>query len=389
LGLLFGLDAMRWPLVAARALTQDKAVFLAAIVGLILVLSEVLEASGLTTRLMDALAGYLRHPRLRLVFFPALIGLLPMPGGAVFSAPMLGSVANDMEMDPVDKVALNYWFRHVWELFWPLYPGIILTSSLAGVPLYRLVIHGLPGSVACVILGWWFLLRPGVLSLPRNAYVGHNSGRERLSRTLCYGAPLLVAIAGALILEGLIAWQKPHWPFEAGVVVALAAAIVVGAVQGRVSAPRLAGFFISRHVFRMLWVIAAIFVFKDVMGEAGVIHELSEVAGTGMALFASAVFLPFLVGMVSGITIAFVGAAFPLLLGLMSQPGLQEQMMAYLILGLIAGFSGVLLSPIHICFILSCEYFKVKIARAWRRILAPGVGLMVFGTVYFLILRAV
>lgn len=134
IALLFGLGAGEWLQVSVAALGKEKFLFLVSIVGLILILSDGLERSGQSQRLMDALSGYLHDNRLRLIFFPALIGLLPMPGGAVFSAPMVKAVSADMPIQNIDRAIINYWFRHVWELAWPLYPGIILTVALAEIP---------------------------------------------------------------------------------------------------------------------------------------------------------------------------------------------------------------------------------------------------------------
>jgi integral membrane protein (TIGR00529 family) len=163
MGFLFDLGPMPLLRVGAVALTKEKFLFLAAIVGLILILSDALERSGQSRRLMDALSGYLTSPRLRLVFFPALIGLLPMPGGAVFSAPMVKAVSEKMSLRNEDRTVINYWFRHVWELAWPLYPGIILTVALADVPIVSFISRTWPGVIAMFALGWFFYLRPGVL----------------------------------------------------------------------------------------------------------------------------------------------------------------------------------------------------------------------------------
>ena len=46
------------------------------------------------------------------IFFPALIGLLPMPGGAIFSAPMVKSMGEEMEMK------VNEWKRW-WKQTFP------------------------------------------------------------------------------------------------------------------------------------------------------------------------------------------------------------------------------------------------------------------------------
>lgn len=386
LGLSFGMSPLELLRAAGEAVQQPTTLYLAAIVGLIMVLSDLLEQTGQSQRLVAAMSGYLRHPRLRLVFFPALIGLLPMPGGAVFSAPMLRGMSKGLALEPEDMVLLNYWFRHVWEFCWPLYPGLILTASLAGVSLGRLILFTAPGSAALLLLGWIFFLRPGVLHLDRVA-AESSPVRENAFTVFREGLPLLLAIGLSLGLEGVISAFIPGVAFELGIVAGLLSAILCCGIQNRVGLPMVMNIVCSRHLGRMLLVVLAIFVFKSVLDRAGVVAAL---AGTGQGtsvIYVAAVLLPLLVGMVGGIAIAFIGATFPLLIGLSQQLGQGEAILPLLALGLFSGFAGVMGSPLHICFILSCQYFNVDLARTWRRLLLPCLGLVLFGLGYFLVLR--
>ncbi|EGJ49510.1 DUF401 family protein [Desulfocurvibacter africanus] len=384
LGLAFGMPLPVWLTTAGVALTTVKTLLLAVVVILILVLSDILELSGQNRRLMDALSGYLTSPRLRLAFFPSLIGLLPMPGGAVFSAPMLGSVAEGMNIRPEDKVMLNYWFRHMWELIWPLYPGIILASSLSGVPLITLIAYTLPGMIFFTVLGWWFLLRPSRLPLPIEAVSERKPRNAR--KALLHGLPLLVAIVGSLGLEGLLSAVRPDVPYEWGIIAGLATAIAWTMLQNGLKLGFLAKVLLQRKLLGMLLAIASIFVFKDVMAGSGVVETLSASAGGAMAMFAASVLLPYLVGLVSGITMAFVGATFPLMLGLLQQAGAMDSLIPYMVLSLFSGFLGVMSSPLHICYVLSCQYFEVGLGRPWRKLLAPCALLMAFAVAYFSVL---
>lgn len=383
-GLLFGLPLGEWPKAAVDALSNEKALFLSAIVGLIMLLSGTLAQTGQSKRLMDSLTGYLRSPKLRLVFFPALIGLLPMPGGAVFSAPMVDEVSRDMGLDNTDKVMLNYWYRHVWELAWPLYPGIILSASLADIPLYRLIAYTFPAVPVMFLLGWFFVLRRVKIS-PQASSAAHCE--RNLKHTLTMGLPLLIAIGGAVGLEMGIGMFMPGVAFEWGVLLALGAAIACAVIQNRMSAQDLSNILLSKHLGQMLFVIVAIFIFKEFMQASGVVSELSRMAGGNVALIASALLLPFLVGLISGINVAFVGSTFPLMLGLLAQMNMMDQVMPYLVLGQFAGYTGVMVSPIHICFLLTCQHFKVDIGQAWRRLAAPCLLLAAFGLGYFMLLR--
>ncbi|MGD8971061.1 MAG: DUF401 family protein [Desulfobacterales bacterium] len=74
--------------------THLKTLALSIIVTLILVLSHSMEVSGRMNRLLDNFRGLVRRPSLNLIVFPALMGLLPMPGGAIFSAPMVKNLGH-------------------------------------------------------------------------------------------------------------------------------------------------------------------------------------------------------------------------------------------------------------------------------------------------------
>ncbi|WP_316899457.1 DUF401 family protein [Pseudodesulfovibrio indicus] len=382
MGLLFGMGLLPIARTGVLALTQEKFLFLAAIVGFILILSDAMERSGQSKRLMEALSGFLTSPRLRLVFFPALIGLLPMPGGAVFSAPMIKTVSEDMRISNSDRAVLNYWFRHVWELIWPLYPGIILTLALADIQIIDLISYTWPGTPIMLLAGWIFFLRPGVLGA-KDLAIPMLPVKRSKSAALREGLPLLIAIVGAIGLETSIAAFAPTIPFELGVVVALAAAVVCVMVQNtQLGLKFLRDVLTKKSLWSMIFVITAIFVFKDILQAAGVVEEMARVAGGEAALFASAAFLPFLVGLVAGINVAFVGATFPLLLGVLASLNMQDQMIPYIVLATFCGFTGVMISPIHICFILTCEYFQCDLASTWRKVVGPclvflasGVGL--------------
>lgn len=386
MGLVFGMGVSNLATVSAMALIQEKFLFLAAIVGLIMMLSDGLERSGQSKRLMDSLSGYLTSPRLRLIFFPALIGLLPMPGGAIFSAPMVKTVGDELQLKKEDQAVINYWFRHVWEMAWPLYPGIILTVALADIPIGALISRTWPGVVAMYAFGWFFFLRKGVLG--DIVVSGEIKAAGRKPKTVLWeGLPLLFAILGAIGLETLIDKLAPTIPFEWGVIVALVAAIITIMLQNRLGAVFLGQVLGKKSLWVMLGVVAAIFVFKDIMQAAGIVEEMANVAGGLVALFAAAVFLPMLVGLVAGINVAFVGATFPLLLGLLHSLGMESETIPYLVIASFSGFTGVMISPIHICFVLTCNYFGANLVKTWRRLVPPCLFFAGFGCILFLIIR--
>lgn len=385
LGLMFGVPLPAIIQTGMMALTGERFLFLLGIVALIMILSDGLERTGQSRRLMDAVSGYLVSPKLRLIFFPALIGLLPMPGGAIFSAPMVSTMGAKMNLGSEQQAAINYWFRHVWEVAWPLYPGIILTVALAGIPVTALIEKTWPGVAAMLLFGWFFLLR---LNIGEEAELGTDtpSGEKNFWWVIKEGLPLLVAIAGAIAGELLLAAYAPHIPFEWGVIAALAAAVLAIVLQNSLRLDFFRVVLGKKSLWAMLLVLAAIFIFKDILQSAGIVEEMASAACGGVALFAAAVFLPFLVGLVAGINVAFVGATFPLLIGLLQNLGLHDQLIAYLVLATFAGFTGVMISPIHICFVLTCNYFEANVAATWKQLVLPCSCFAITGAMLFLLL---
>jgi len=74
-------------------------------------------------------------------------------------------------------------------------------------------------------------------------------------------------------------------------------------------------------------------------------------------------------GFATGISMGFVGISLPLLVPFIA---LGSQVNGYaLMLAYMSGYVGVLLSPLHLCLILSTEYFKASFAKVYKLLLPP------------------
>ena len=138
----------------------------------------------------------------------------------------------------------------------------------------------------------------------------------------------------------------------------------------------------------MIYMVTAILVFKGILEDSGAVRQVSqEILRWQIPLMAVAVLLPFIVGVVGGITIAFVGTTFPILITLIHTLGQSHLMLPYLALALVSGFTGVLLSPLHLCLLLSNAYFETSLMPVYRQMTVPLMALLAGGCLYFGILR--
>jgi hypothetical protein len=96
------------------------------------------------------------------------------------------------------------------------------------------------------------------------------------------------------------------------------------------------------------------------------------------------VLLPFLMGFMTGVTQAGVGLSLPLILSMGNGYGtLSTTILAYTF-----AVVGVLLSPVHLCLVLTSEYFKVEYSRIIKRISVVTLLSIAASVVVFVLLKS-
>lgn len=385
IGVLFGLrpDAMFFS--AVDSVMMPKTLSLSVVVTLILVLSSSMEQGGHMARLLDNFRGLVANPRLNLALFPSLIGLLPMPGGAVFSAPMVKELGGRSGLRPDQLSFINYWYRHIWEYWWPLYPGVLLAVTLAEINLWTLVMIMWPLTVIAVSLG--------SLSI-KNAALKDVTAKRETSRPagpfLKELVPILMVIFVGLGMGMLLSALFPglHIAKETGLIIALILSIVYVWVRSKMTGGMIWRVLMDPHLFKMFYMVIAILIFKEMLEDSHAVVAISaEFMKYSVPLVLITVVLPFIVGGITGITIAFVGSTFPIIIPLIHSMGEGVFMPAYVALALVSGFLGVLLSPLHLCLLLSNQYFGAAFGRVYRHLLLPCLFLFVTGLIYFFFVR--
>ncbi|MHB8809880.1 MAG: DUF401 family protein, partial [Desulfobulbaceae bacterium] len=165
-----------------------------------------------------------RHGRaLSLVLIPAIIGLVPMPGGALFSAPLVGETLREKEFPPPWKAAVNYWFRHVFEYWWPLYPVVIVSLSMFSLRSWQFFALQIPFTLVSLLAGWFILLRRHVHALADE--VRPERGTD--SRLLAVLLPLALVVLCTLFLPPVMKYLVPGAASATDTLLAMLAGLVL------------------------------------------------------------------------------------------------------------------------------------------------------------------
>lgn len=386
LALVAGLDAGATLRALLQGLVRDRTLGLFVVTGLQVLLSSVLEAGGGMTRIVEDCRALLRRASTAMAALPALIGLLPMPGGALFSAPMVAAAASGAEVPGARLSAINYWFRHVWEYWWPLYPGVILAVGLTAVPWPRLAAAQAPLSLVMLASGLVLLWRLPPALRQKGPAAPAGTARRLVSATLpIWIIPLVVAALGPL----LRAFILPHagaagppllqfGPIGAGLLVA----VVIAASRARLGARRLAGLLRNPTQWTLPALVASVMVFQSVLEQVEMAPRVAEeLARFHVPVLGVVMALPFVAGAVTGIAVGFVGTSFPIVLPLAAGIAGEGSIIPLAALAYAFGHLGQMASPLHLCQVLSNRFFGTDYGPVYR-LLGPVIlvgGLLAIG----------
>ena len=332
----------------------------------ILLLSEIMKEAGRMRTMIDSFAAVTKDLRAVVALLPAMIGLMPIVGGALVSAPLVVEASDALKLSPERRTFLNYWFRHIWEYFLPTYPGVILASVLVGVSLRTIAAYHLPLTLAAIAGGIYFGFREVAKVEEGRGGSGWWRGVHGVISSLL---PLLVVLFMIIALRVPLAYS-------------LLVAIGIELLRSRGVWRRMKEILVRTvQSAQVLITVVMVIYFKQMLEASravdGFHHGLSHMGVPPLILL---VVLPFCIGLMTGLTIAFVGVAFPILMPILKG---GDNVFVYLMLAYASGYCGVLLSPLHLCLVLTKDYFKAELKKVYRILMAPvgfvwGVALVLF-----------
>jgi len=333
-----------------------------AVIILITFLGRLLKDIGYLDHLVTASRGLIGGARTAAGVLPLLVGMMPMPGGALLSAPLVGKILPRDRYSPEFAAAVNYWSRHVIEFWWPVYPGIILAAALTQIPIGTMALMQLPMTFVMVPIGYLFLIR-------KIKETGEGQGHlwKPLMNTLAGVWPILLAIA-------IYAVTPIHLVFA--IMISIGILIIKERPAGRIvrAAAKQA---LAPRLFALVFGILSFQQMLEITNAVNSIPELSSQYGFPPAAIIIAV--AFISGLLTGMLAALVGLSYPILAGFLYQPELNY---SNIFLAFVAGYVGMMLSPTHFCLILTNEHFKARLSKVYKYL---GIPLLIVFLVGYLL----
>ncbi|NTU41909.1 MAG: DUF401 family protein, partial [Nitrospirales bacterium] len=279
-----------------------------------------------------------------------------------------------LRMSAEEKGFINYWFRHPWEYILPLYPGILLAAAITQMELRNLILGNILFAALIFVTGFLFSMR-NISSKGPGAGVQGPGEKHHASRITHHASLLMSFLPLGMIL---VLVMGLHIELHYGLVITLAVLFLYYRLGPR-EIGRALKYGFTRDVIVLIF---GIMLFKFSLEDSGAVMKVSEYfREQGIPLLPVLFILPFVSGLLTGITVGFVGSTFPLIISLAGGAHLNQIALAFA-----SGFAGVLLSPVHLCFVLTREYFKADVWGIYKKTIPATAIIMAAAlTEYFLL----
>lgn len=359
---------------AAQEMVSANTLQLFIITTMVLYIESVQKSRHMFDKLISSLNSMMRDTRVVAMVSPAIIGFLPMLGGALISAPLVDVSTKNLNIKAEFKTFMNFWFRHIWEYVWPVYASLVLFQTLSGIPLKTIILYQAPFSILNVITGiivtlLYFKRHHIKREIPKVIHSFYWTVRNFLEGVW----PLLLIIVLFFFLSVPLHITLP-----------LTAAVLT--ITARMKIKEIFKMFFSRSSGRIVVLVAAVMVFQRMIEISNAFTTLSHI-GMSLGMVVAVIFLvSFSMGFLTGVNTAFIAIAYPILLPLIKNLPAAHFLPLSLYVFVI-GFAGILVSPLHLCLVLTNEYFKSNLYKVYYYLLPPGIVLAVVSTVLALVLK--
>ena len=363
-------------IIAAKAVSLDT-LSLLLIVSMVIILSDQMSKSGMIGSMVEGVRAKITT-RTSLALLPAIIGLLPMPGGALFSAPLLDTFDGTEGINQQAKTSINYWFRHIWEYGWPLYPGVILAASISGIDLMVFMAAALPPIALSITVGYIFLLR----RIPKHHHAKISGHRMDLRPFIPIVVVILLYSMVQLLFPSLVSAFR-----YAPMLIGLAGALITLQLLTRLNLQTWVLSLTSKKLFQSLLIILMVYVYgafieADLHGTPISQLMTQEMAEMGIPALPLIMLIPFVAGLTMGVSVGFVGASMPVVVALIGVDPTFGSLLGHTMLAFISGFMGTMLSPLHVCLIVTCNYYHTNLHRTLATIVPLAAVIAVAGFFY-------
>lgn len=380
LGLL-ALDWQRIPTIAYTTVdpsTEDGLLAISVILATfgIMWLSQLYKETGQINRLSESLSGLVKNPKIVLSTLPAIIGFLPVAGGALMSAPIVDAEAEKLKLKPEKKAYVNLWFRHTIFPVYPLSQLLIITAALTGTPLFSIILLQIPTVVVMVAVGFlvgFWKTKPTEEDKAEET-VGDASNLRDFIITF---SPILTTIVVAVFMN-VSGYGFAQHGFD--VLIATSAGLTVLAAISRPNLKALLKPLQNFGIYGVTLAVYGAFLLRNMMKVVGIseiFHSLISNGSLNIIVLLTAI--PMALGFLTGSPSGAIAIGASILTGVLAFTPKTSALLY------ISAYLGYIIAPTHLCFTFTADYFKTPLGKVYKYLIPSFLATFATAlTIFFL-----
>ncbi|MDG6218928.1 MAG: DUF401 family protein, partial [Candidatus Thermoplasmatota archaeon] len=312
---------------------------------------------------------------------PAIYGLMPVPGGALFSAPAVNEEGKRFDLSTNDKNFFNVWFRHIWFPIYPISSTILIIADLASLNMYLLIMVNSVSFLSMILIGYILLiLKIGIQQRKTSIHSSNtNSNQQKTKKDLSglrFIFPPLLPLTFSLL-------EPIGIPLFTAFTIGVATSIILLFFLASVPWARFNLFLKQAITWKLATIIIGIMIFRDIFEVSGVnitIYSLLELFPFSPLIII--ILFPLILGLLTGYLLSGITLSYVLLYPLFDSINISTVGLVSIVF--MSGFVGYLISPIHLCNVLSSEYLKTDTTRMYP-LYIPASIIVLFIQLFFVI----
>ncbi len=345
-----------------------ETVELAVLMTLIFILAKCMQETEAIKKLIDSLRTFFSKGG-TLGVIPAVYGLMPVPGGALFSAPMISEEGKKYLLDKNQKNFLNVWFRHIWFPIYPISSAMILICSekFSNINIYHLILVNIPAFITAIIIGIIYLkkfikkasIQP---TKPEKDYTG-----------LIYLLPPIVP----LFFYGVL--QLFDVPQIRSFLIGVVFSIILLHFLIKISFKEYIQIIKKSITWKLALAIFGIMIFREMFDVSKANILIADMIGSlPVPALLIVIIIPLLLGLLTGYNLGAIALSYFLVEPFFQFTGINIIGLTSIIF--ISSLVGYLISPIHLCNVLSSEYLKTDTTRMYKMYIPAAISLLIIQT---------
>lgn len=345
------------------------------------VLGVLLKRYKIIDKVIEYLTRLVRSKRVTLMFIPALVGFLSVPGGAIISAPFVDRLGQEADLTKTYRAIINLIFRHIAMHIMPYTTGFLMVASLAPqISVYKLMELNLIFVILYALCGYFLFVRQIKTEETIDCVKSHgievgqdcHPERSEESKTLyCVQSDIKHGLLTDVLpnLLNLLKYTAPVYvsvllnllfgiPFYIGMLANLATVYLLNPEKS---------FLLDAACtinINVIYSLMGVYLIQGIIGQMESLISFFNLIFSNpskilLGIIGSSLFL----GLTTGYHGTSLGVVLPILASL---PISENRLLLYCHMTFAWGFVGYFFSPLHLCQLFTCEYLNVSIQDLYK-----------------------